>query len=60
MNPKPSESKSKFSIDLWLTRSEQGILLFLLALLLIGGTVWRIRDAQTIVHPLTTPPSQTK
>jgi len=37
--------------DLWLTRREQGFLLFLLALLLLGGIVHSVRE-----HGKTPPP----
>ncbi len=41
-------------LDLWLTRREQGFLLFLLALLLLGGIVYSVRGHGTVSPPETT------
>ena len=43
-------------LDLWLTRREQGFLLFLLALLLLGGIVYSVRGHGT-VSPAETGPA---
>jgi hypothetical protein len=40
-------------LDLWLTRREQGFLLFLLALLLLGGIVYSVRGHGAVSPPET-------
>jgi hypothetical protein len=44
----PSPSMKKLS--LWLTRREQAFILFVLALLLLGGIVHAVRDMCTASH----------